>query len=360
MALSKTPKTRIFAFPSHNTVDRNSGVDFARIVQPMSHLAKHPDFQVDIFDPHDKSKLSWLDVAKKYDFVYFNYLNDAWGFANMKVYTSNFGCKLILDVDDALWNILEDNTAYKIYCPDSEGIRNFTTICDEVDYMTTTNMYLKHVINHRTKKQPERVKVFPNYIDFDIYKHRCKFKDTHEIVLQHFGSTTHFLDLEEPEFVEGVDRIMKEYPNVKLRTVGAMMGAFKKRWGSRYENAFGHVDIRRWISDKFPVFMDDADIMVVPIKPSIYTRSKSSIKYLEMSSAGKPGVWQDIRQYREVVDGNNGFLAKTADDWYQAIKTLIDDKELRRKMGQRALKTVERSWQMKDHVQDYADWFSGI
>jgi glycosyltransferase involved in cell wall biosynthesis len=265
-----------------------------------------------------------------------------------------------MDVDDAIWEIQEDNHAYEVYKKGSESLRNFTVICNEVDYITCTNQYLKHVICDNTRQHPTRVKVFPNYIDLSLYNHRCKFKDTHEIVLMHHGSTTHFIDLQEEEFAKGIDRIMREYPNVVLKTVGAMIPQYKKRWGRRYINDFGDQDIYKWIQEKFPGFHDDADILVVPLKKSVYTRCKSSIKFLETSSAGIPGVYQRIRQYEEVVIGNNGFLADTAQEWYLGIKLLIDNKELRRSMGQEAFKTVEESWQIQQHVKDYADFFKNL
>jgi len=75
----------------------------------------------------------------------------------------------------------------------------------------------------------------------------------------------------------------------------------------------------------------------------------------------KPGVWQKIRQYEEVVeDGENGFLASYADDWYGAIKKLIDDKELRKSIGETAFETATNGHQMKDHVRLYADFFKEI
>ena len=70
---------KIFSLPSHQTTDRTSGVDFVRIIQPMEHLNKHKDFQVDIFDIHNKdhadpSKTRWDKVAKEYDIVYLKFL----------------------------------------------------------------------------------------------------------------------------------------------------------------------------------------------------------------------------------------------------------------------------------------------
>lgn len=356
MSLLKKP--RIFAVPVHDTLERKSGVDFARIVQPMRHLSKY--CHVDIYDISKDKGFDWREIGKKYDYVYFNYLNNAIAFSYMKVYTQMGGCKLVLDIDDALWEMQDDNYAYNVYKKGGEALRNFTLICGEVDYITTTSNYLKNVICRYAKVDHDRVKVFPNYIDLDVYSHRSPFKDAHEIVLTHFGSTSHFKDLEEREFRDGIDRVMKEYPNVKFRTIGAMIPEYRRLWGERYENAFGDIDVHKWVKNKFPAFMDDTDIMVVPLEENIYTRSKSSIKFLEASSAVKPGVWQDIRQYQEVVNnGHNGYLARTARQWYESIKKLIDNKEHRRQVGQNAFDTL-KDWTIQGHIKDYLEWFTSL
>lgn len=351
---------KIFALPSHATKDRTSGVDFARVIQPMQFLNgfeyEGHKFEVNIFDPNNLPGLNWMQVAEQYDIIFLNYINDPMGFAAMGLMARKNGRKIVFEVDDNLWQIKPDNTAYEVYKKGSEGAKNLTAIMNEVDMIVTTNGYLKNVILSETFKRKDQVEVLPNYIDLDgLYTHRSEFKDNGNIQLTHFGSTTHFIDLESPEFVEGISRIMRDYPNVTFKTIGATIPKFKMKWGHRYDNAFGHRDIYTWVKEKFPQFMDETDIMVVPLADTTYDKAKSAIKFLEASSALKPGVWQDIRQYQEVIeDGKNGFLARTADDWYNKIKKLIDDVELRRNMGKNAFETVQKDWQMKDHVADYA------
>jgi glycosyltransferase involved in cell wall biosynthesis len=107
--------------------------------------------------------------------------------------------------------------------------------------------------------------------------------------------------------------------------------------------------------------MDEADILIVPLTQDIYNKCKSPIKFLEASSAGIPGVYQEIRQYQEVIDnGVNGFLAGSSQTWYKSIKALINDPKLRQAVGQAAFKSVENEWQIQDHVEDYAEFFKSI
>ena len=355
---------KIYVVPSHQTKERTSGVDMVRIVQPMQHLDgyvyKDVKFKVTVYNIHKEKQDVWDKVAKENDIIFLNYTGNAWGFAMMGCMARKYGKKLVFDVDDSLWDIREDNPAYKVYKKGSESIKNFTSMVNEVDYMTTTNLTLKHVITHNTFKKHEDITIFPNYIDFKLYKHRSPFRDDHNIRLLHYGSTTHFVSLQEEEFEKGVDKIFKEYPNVTFKNIGGRIQKYKERWGERYEIGFGHSNVYTWIKDKFPEFMDETDIIVAPLSDNLYNRCKSSIKFIESASAKKPGVWQDIRQYKEVINGENGLLAYRADDWYKQIKKLIDDKELRRKMGENAYNTVRKDWRINTHVKDYAKFFKDV
>lgn len=358
-------KIRIFALPSHQTAERTSGVDFARIIQPVKALHGYKDedteFSVDLFDIHAKHQVDWLNISKQYDIIYLNYINNPWGFAAMGAMARKNGVKIVLDLDDALWNIRSDNPAYDVYKKGSEAISNFNAICKEVDWMTTTNSYLKHVIMNNTTKKADRIAIFPNYVDLTLYSHISPFKNTGQIRLLHFGSTTHFIDLNDKEFLDGVGKIMAEYPNVTFKSVGAFIPALRERWGQRYEQAYGDPDIYTWIKGKFRDYLDETDILLTPLTVDIYNKSKSSIKFVESASTKTPGVWQRIRQYEEVIeDGKNGYIAGKANEWYNAIKTLIDNPDKRKQMGEEAYNTVKEGWQIQDHVKDYAQFLKKV
>ena len=352
----------VFSYPSHDTSQRASGVDFARIIQPMRHLNKVKGFNVTLWDRSEFPKqMSWENVAKHSDVLYFNYMNNAWGFAMMGLMARKYNRLMVMDLDDCLWRIKKDNPASEVFQEGQEAIKTISAICNEVDYMTCTNNYLKNLIIENTTKNHKRIFVLPNFIDFDLYNHKSKFKNTPFIQLTHFGSTTHFNDLLQPVFMDALKKIMYEYPNVTIKTIGSFLPQYKELWGHRYVNCFGHIDIFKWIKEKYPSYMDETDIFLTPLQDDIYTRSKSAIKYLEVSAAGIPGCWQDIHQYREVIKhGQNGFLCKTTNGWYHSIKKLIDDVELRRRMGQNAYDYVKKNWTIQKNIYRYADFFKFI
>lgn len=350
---------RIFSYPAHCDGKHIPGVDFARIVQPMQELAKQDGFAVRIYQ--GEKNLDWRQVAQDFDIFYLNYITNAGGFVIASFPFIKAGKKVVYDIDDLIWEIQPDNAAYSTYEPGSEGRATITDIIARgCHYVTCTNQFLKNGIAEFTGKSHNEIKVLPNYIDLNLYKWRHKPQKKHEIKIGYFGSSSHFNDLVNPGFVEGLGKLMQEDPRVHFYTIGAVIQQLKKKFGPRYSTGFGDHDIYKWVK-MMPLLMQDVDIVVAPLVDMTYTRAKSSIKYLEYSSMKLPGAYQDIRQYKEIVDdGVNGYLCQTKSDWYHALKDLVDSPELRKTMGEAAFKTVKDNWTIQGNVDKYVDVFSSI
>lgn len=353
---------KIFGVPSHQTEDRTSGVDFVRVIQPMKHLDGYVHgnykFKVDVFDIFNKK--DWFNVAEEYDGVFVNYTVLDWAYAAMACIVHGKGKKIIMDMDDALWYVNSDNIAYEALKEHGAGYV-ITQILKDVDGITTTNSYLRNLIAEKTQTSHQFIKVLPNSVDLKYYNHKSPAKEGNTITLFHFGSTSHFDDLSRPDFVEGVDRIFKDYPNVQFRAIGANLPRLKAKWGERYSYGWGHSDIYKWIGEKFPVYMDEADIMVVPLMENRYNICKSDIKFLESATALKPGVFSDVRPYRETIKhGINGYLAHTPEEWYNSLKELIDSVEKRKEIGQNAYDYVVKERTIEKLMPEYAEFLIRI
>lgn len=357
---------KIYSFPSHSPKGHISGVDYPRIIQPCKFLDGYSDgevtFKVTSWNGESISIRKWNEICQEQDIIYLNYTVNDRMFATMGCLAQMHGCKLVCDLDDALWYVGPHEPVYETYKKGSEGIAIITDILNACDYVTCTNPYLANAIANNTKKDHDHIEVFPNTVDLSLYNQVPEFKDTPNINIVHYGSKSHTGDLTGGEFVKGMDRIMQDYPNVTFITVASFFPEFKKKWGRRYEEERGDVNFMAWATKRFPEVMAKTDIFVAPlIISNVYNRCKSSIKFAEVSTAKKPGCWANLRQYQEVVKpGVNGFLCETADEWYKNIKTLCDDAVLRKSMGEEAYKTVVESWQSKDQVKNYVDFFKSM
>jgi glycosyltransferase involved in cell wall biosynthesis len=354
---------KIFALESHSNYIGNtttSGVDFARIVQPMNYLNKQKGFKVHIWNNSQDPNVGWDDVTKAYDVIYTSYTPNDWAYAAMGMFARKNGCKIIYDVDDNLWDILSDNVAYETYHPGSKPLYFLNCILKDVDYITTTNPFLKNVMAHRIPVEFNKIKVFPNYIDLKLYKYKPKFKDTNDLHLTHFGSTSHFTSLQEDKFFNAISRLMVDFPNLTFETVGAFIPKLKMKFGQRYISGTGSPNLFTWVESKFPEVLDRTDVFVAPLTDNVYNKSKSGIKYLEVSSAKKPGVYQNIRQYKELITHKvNGMLAYHEQDWYHSIKELLENKELRKSMGEKAYENIQEHT-IQQNIERYTDFFRDI
>lgn len=356
---------KIFAIEPHSNYQgdnpRMSGVDFVRIVQPMKYLNKVDGFKVTLWNNKLKTDLNWDKVTKTHDIIFTSYNANAWAFAAMGMFARKNDCKIVMDVDDALWDILPDNSAYEDFKPGSEALHAVTSMLREVDVVTTTNSYLKNIMAHRCNLDFGKIKVIPNYIDLKFYNHRPKFKDTHDIQISHFGSTTHSISLQEVALIEAMEQLMIDFPNLSFKTVGAFLPRLKEKFGQRYNTGLGSQDLVNWVKTKMPPLLDETDIFIAPLTENVYNKAKSPIKYLEISSAKKPGVYQNIRQYQEVmIPGVNGKLASHKNDWYLAIKTLIENKELRKSIGEKAFENVKKNYTIQGNIDRVIDVFEKI
>lgn len=87
------------------------------------------------------------------------------------------------------------------------------------------------------------------------------------------------------------------------------------------------------------------DIGIVPLVDCPQARGKSPVKLLQFMSLGIPCVCSPIGVVQEITeDGVNGFLAANEEEWLGKLIQLVEDGELRKKMGEAARRTVESSY----------------
>jgi glycosyltransferase involved in cell wall biosynthesis len=81
-----------------------------------------------------------------------------------------------------------------------------------------------------------------------------------------------------------------------------------------------------------------------------WMRYKCGLKLLQYMAIGIPGVASPIGVNTEIVEnGCNGFLATSGDEWQTALRRLLEDVELRRKLGKAARQTVEARYSIDVH-----------
>ena len=97
------------------------------------------------------------------------------------------------------------------------------------------------------------------------------------------------------------------------------------------------------------------DVGIMPLWDSVWTRGKCGYKILQYMGVGTPVVASDVGVNPEIIaSGQNGFLARTQDDWIEGIGSLVEDAGRRKEFGLRGRQLVESNYSLDHFVEGYA------
>jgi glycosyltransferase involved in cell wall biosynthesis len=129
----------------------------------------------------------------------------------------------------------------------------------------------------------------------------------------------------------------------------AANGARFKAVGAKLEaDSVGTLDIVPWSEDSEVSAIRSMDIGVMPLLDTPWERGKCGYKLIQYMACGLPVVASPVGVNRDIVEhGVNGFLAESDDEWRTAIRTLLGDAELRRRMGAAGRRKVEMQYTLQ-------------
>jgi glycosyltransferase involved in cell wall biosynthesis len=106
--------------------------------------------------------------------------------------------------------------------------------------------------------------------------------------------------------------------------------------------------VSEWIPpNQVPAYFTAADVAVHPYDNTLLNRTKCSVKLIDLLAAGVPVVADAVGQNCEYIQpGVSGMLIPAEDDeaFAQAVVTLLQEPETRRKMGQAAAEFIQENF----------------
>lgn len=103
-------------------------------------------------------------------------------------------------------------------------------------------------------------------------------------------------------------------------------------------------EVKQWSAETEVAELQECDIGLLPLLDHSWHPWKFFFKTVQYMAVGLPVVARRMGSNAEIIDeGVNGFLVETEREWRERLRLLIDDADLRRKMGAAARATaVER------------------
>lgn len=270
------------------------------------------------------------------DFPRFPQCNDIIQIAKQK------GIPLIYEIDDCIFNTPEYNKQFEAYRYYFNGILNTIIAADRV--IVSSKFLYNQLIKFNQKTY-----LFPNYLPDNIWTLKQPVMgNSQNLIIGYMGGNTHRQDLE--WLAPVLDRILEQNKNVQLKIWGCQPPDLLKN-----HPAVQHVDIDFQDYIQFAAYFQDqsCDFFVAPLLDTPFNQGKSGIKFLEYSALGVPGVYMKSDPYiNYVVDGENGYLASSLQEWQEKISLLISNDNMRCRLAENAQKTTKQHG-MSNHFREW-------
>lgn len=187
-----------------------------------------------------------------------------------------------------------------------------------------------------------RVLVVPNAIDPAIvaasntHDQRKSVVRDPEQVLIGYGSGTDTHDADFELVAPALARLLATYPKVQLVLHGPL------KTPTILERVKGQVFHVPFLArDDYYRAIGNWDVSIAPLTEQVFNDAKSNIKFLEASVMGVPSVCSPSLPFSEVIrHGENGFLAKSAEEWFLCLEQLVTSKTLRQRFAAEARANV--------------------
>jgi len=135
-------------------------------------------------------------------------------------------------------------------------------------------------------------------------------------------------------------KILAKYDNARIITAGYI------NLDKEFEKFKERIIVLPFVNwRELPLNIQKADINIVPLRDCIFNHAKSELKYLEAGILKIPTIASATTPYEFAIkDGFNGFIAKDEKEWTEKLENLIDNKDLRKKIGENAYKHIHNNY----------------
>lgn len=237
--------------------------------------------------------------------------------------------KIVYDLDDAV--MYKNTLARSPYSKTRE--RRFRNMARSSDIIIAGNTFLKE----QASRHHPHVVVIPTSIPAHRYRVKDYMKIKERVTIGWIGDhgSIHYLMRLKDVFNE----IGKRFPGtVELKIICDTFFDCE------------HIPVRkvRWSQDTEVEELMDMDIGVMPLEDDPWSWGKCGLKILQYFGVGVPAVCTPVGVNRDVVaHGTNGYLARSPEEWIDALSMLVKNGGDRREMGLCGKATLESGYTME-------------
>ena len=284
---------------------------------------------IQVFTAYFK-RLKWLISKPDIDLIWLHYELFPYLPGVFEKLISLPGKPIVFDYDDAFFFNYDSNP--KWYVRKFLGQKLHYTI-GAAKIAFCGNVYLANY----ARKSCSEIKIVPTVVNTDLLcPNTKKKKKGNSINIGWIGSPTTW------NYFEKILPVMKQVAlteDVSLLAMGA---------SHNYVNTHSILNLFKWSKKEEVPFLQSLDIGVMPLNNTPWEKGKCGYKIIQYMACGIPVVASSVGANKDIIDhGVDGFLVKTHEEWRTFIKELINNKNLRQKMGNAGRKKIESKYSLK-------------
>lgn len=239
--------------------------------------------------------------------------------------------RLVFDYDDAI--MYKDSSSQDFKSP--RRMKRFKNTLRVSDTVICGNGYLKDLAG----EYKDKAVVIPTVVDTDKYHLREDVgnEPSGKLRLGWIGSKKTIFYLKDLDMV--FKRLKNEGVDFELVIISDDFVDFEG------------IDVvkLKWSTETELKDLQSVDIGLMPIRDDHWSRGKCGFKILQYMASGAVPVASAVGANIEIIiDGETGFVAKSDDDWVDAIKKLAADVELRKKLSLASRERVVAKYSLKE------------
>ncbi len=234
--------------------------------------------------------------------------------------------RLVYDVDDAIWLSGRQTGGHPLGALKGSA-RKVRWLAERAEHVIAGN----EILAEHLARYNERVTIVPSLVDPSSYAVR-RHEQGEAVTLGWIGSPTTAPYIR--SIVPALERFARESRRpVRLLVVG----------GAAPPVAGVEVEERAWSPTAERDALAEIDVGLMPLDDTPWSRGKCAYKALQYMASGIPPVVDDVGISAVTVSGA-GFVAAGQGQWLEALHALIEDPDLRNRLGGVGRRRIEEEY----------------
>jgi len=244
------------------------------------------------------------------------------------------GIPVIVKIDDAVY---QKARGIKSIQRKIEQIYNAKTLQDSTRVLVS-NQNTMDLVNSFYDVPMNNMSIIPNGVDLSRY--HSENTQSKEIIFSGAMYDHRGIDM----LLNAVPNIIKKVPDAKVILLGDGPEFEKLQEISIQKNISENVDFKGWIDrEEIHKYLSQAEIGIGPLRLTSVTKNALPIKVLEYMASSLPVIAMKKTLPDDVfINENNGYFIENEDELASKIIFLLENNEMRIKMGQKSKDMVSK------------------